>query len=377
MVTNGLQAADVAAGRFAGEGYAFFRFPNSPTYTFVASAEKPKELKSFSEIGKENGVVVAPFTTSPSLPLLLIRPNVKEVLPIAESPFSAPIAFTHDNVNHRAAYSRSFATCRKRLLDDSLRKVVLSRRLTLNFSEGSVNPVELFHRACRMQPHCYVSLWWTRSSGIWLVATPEVLMQTCADSIGTPASSSPTWHVMALAGTMPWQGSLPQVSAWSEKNRREQECVAAYIRRQLKDLVEIEIQEGPCHSVRAANVVHLLTDFYFRLRQGVSLGAVVGRLHPTPAVCGAPLLTARSVIRIVENTPRRYYAGFSGPVGIDGQTALFVSLRCMELHPSSATLYAGGGLLSDSNENDEWEETCRKLRPMLELFGTDLTHIGD
>ncbi len=370
MVINGLQAADVAAGRFAGEGYAFFRFPNASDYTFIAQSDTPQALDSLSEIGRESGVVVSPFTQTAARPTILIRPDVKEVLPVGDPFTLSPITVTDDSATRCTAYARSFAACHKRLLDGSLRKVVLSRRLTLNFPEGSIEPVRMFLRACHLQPHCYVSMWWTRSTGLWLIATPEVLLRTNENFRWPPGPLAPqNWHVMALAGTMPWQGSLPEDCQWSEKNRREQACVAAYIRRQLEGVVEEGLQESPCRSVRAANVVHLRTDFNFRLRQGVTLGAVIGRLHPTPAVCGEPLLTARSVIRSAEDSPRHYYAGFTGPVNLDGQTALFVSLRCMEIHSASATLYAGGGLLVDSNENDEWEETCRKLRPMLELFG--------
>ncbi len=371
MVINGLQAADVAAGRFAGEGYAFFRFPNAPEYGFVACQESPVELQGLTDIGRERGVVIAPFIPSATEPVLLIRPDVYSRFP-APAPFAdgetvrsvIPIPFTDDSASRREAYSDSFAMCRKRLLDGTLRKVVLSRRLALRYEADCISPLTLFLNACRLHPRCYVSLWWTRRSGLWLTATPEVLL--CADE-----SEEGLWRTMALAGTMSWQGALPAVTDWSEKNRREQAYVSDYIRHRLAGLVAGSIEESTCRSVRAANMVHLRTDFGFRLLPGITLGAVIGRLHPTPAVCGEPHLAARHAIRVSEDTSRRYYAGFSGPVGLDGRTELYVSLRCMELTSGCALLYAGGGLLPDSSEEEEWEETCRKLRPMLALFGVE------
>ena len=92
------------------------------------------------------------------------------------------------------------------------------------------------------------------------------------------------------------------------------------------------------------------------------------RLHPTPAVCGLPREEARQAILHDEPSPRRYYAGFSGPLHLQGETHLYVSLRCMEFTPHTATLYAGGGLMPESQETDEWEETRRKMQTMWQLL---------
>lgn len=53
-----------------------------------------------------------------------------------------------------------------------------------------------------------------------------------------------------------------------------------------------------------------------------------------------------------------------GPLGINGTTHLYVSLRCMEILPHAYRLYAGGGILADSVEQQEWEETAEKMKTM-------------
>lgn len=78
----------------------------------------------------------------------------------------------------------------------------------------------------------------------------------------------------------------------------------------------------------------------------------------------------RAVLRNTEPHARRYYAGFSGPLHLNGECALYVSLRCMEIEADAVHCYAGGGLLPDSREESEWSETQRKLRTMLDLFET-------
>lgn len=363
MGIDGLTIDDIESHGFGGGGFVCFRLPDAETYTFVACREVPEELDAFSRLDGKTGVVIAPFMLTASTPLILICPDVVEKCSVTDedSDESLPELVGDDAALQRAIYESGFATCLHRLQAGDLRKVVLSRRLTVGTSKAVRHPIRLFLKACRLQPHCYVSLWWTRRTGMWLVATPETLLSA-------NEAMSGLWNTMALAGTMPWRGNLLPPDKWSTKNQEEQTCVVNYIRRRLDGLVMADISVADCRAVRAGNVMHLCTDFSFRLKTGVNMGALLGRLHPTPAVCGDPLLAARSVIRAAETTPRRYYAGFSGPLGIDGHTGLYVSLRCMEISDCLATLYAGGGLLAASNLEDEWEETCRKLQPMLGCF---------
>jgi isochorismate synthase len=73
-----------------------------------------------------------------------------------------------------------------------------------------------------------------------------------------------------------------------------------------------------------------------------------------------------------ESGERNYYSGFSGLLDPNGDTRLFVTLRCMQIEgESEATayrLYAGGGLLKDSQCQAEWEETEAKMNTMRQLF---------
>ena len=98
------------------------------------------------------------------------------------------------------------------------------------------------------------------------------------------------------------------------------------------------------------------------------VGRVLSALHPTPAVCGIPKQAALEFILNNESHERKYYSGFCGPLNMDGATHLYVSLRCMEIMDNVCRLYAGGGLLIDSEEKREWEETKIKLNTMLNVL---------
>ena len=69
-----------------------------------------------------------------------------------------------------------------------------------------------------------------------------------------------------------------------------------------------------------------------------------------------------------EQHRRSYYSGCMGPFGLHEQTHLFVTLRCMQLFRDGYRLYAGGGLLTDSDEEQEWQETEAKLDTMRNII---------
>ena len=151
--------------------------------------------------------------------------------------------------------------------------------------------------------------------------------------------------------------------SWSTKNIQEQRYVSTYITECLEQYTSDFHEEGPS-TVRAADLVHLRSDFTFTLPDELHIGDLLHTLHPTPAVCGLPKREAFQFIIRNEHTPRRYYSGFMGMLNPDGDTHLYVSLRCMNIEGNQYHLYAGGGLLKDSVMEQEWQETEAKLQTM-------------
>ena len=91
-------------------------------------------------------------------------------------------------------------------------------------------------------------------------------------------------------------------------------------------------------------------------------------LHPTPAVCGLPKEEAYRFIIDTENYDRSYYSGIIGWLAPEGDTTLYVNLRCMRIDKDTATLYAGGGILPTSEAESEWEETQHKMDTMRNIL---------
>jgi isochorismate synthase len=118
--------------------------------------------------------------------------------------------------------------------------------------------------------------------------------------------------------------------------------------------------------VRFTNIQHLATTVTGELREPApGLLELAADLHPTPAVSGAPLPAARRLIAELERIERGWYAGAVGWVDGRGDGELAVAIRCGLLYEDGARLYAGNGIMPDSDPEAELEETRPKLRVLL------------
>ena len=352
-------------------GFAIYRLPYESQVTLVLQTEgEPVELSSCTELNGRQGFVMAPFEVRPDQPILLIRPDKVETVPVQEIHALPLPDFQMEPLGivggQRTHYAIDFANDHSQLQQHTFRKIVLARCSDEEVQE-TISPLELFHRACVHYPRMFISLVSTARSGCWLTATPEILLE---------GQGSNQWRTIALAGTMQLEGDQLQGEgeglSWSTKNIQEQRYVATYIAECLEKFTRDFREEGP-FTVRAANLVHLRSDFTFSLPDTNHLGDLLQELHPTPAVCGLPKRDAFQFIIRNEHTPRRYYSGFMGLLDAERQTHLYVSLRCMNIDSHRYHLYAGGGLLKDSTEEQEWQETEAKLETMRRCIATRKT----
>ena len=245
-------------------------------------------------------------------------------------------------------YREAFGKFSKVLREGRFEKLVLSRREFLNIK---VNPEQAFMNACSIYPDQTVILFSTPQTGTWLVVTPELLVEMK----GTEG------RTMALAGTKKGE------RAWTEKERREQAVVAEYIEEKLKGVAERVIRYET-EDAQAGELTHLRTRFEFQSNVGWS--EVAHSLHPTPAVCGLPAEEAKEFILRYEGYDRRFYSGYCGVVR-DAGCRLMVTLRCAEICEEGCWLYAGGGLLAESDEESEFVETENKMQTIIKCIAVN------
>lgn len=337
--------------------FAVYRIPGAKGFRLLRQRGGTiRQLKDLKELNGERGFVIAPFQVSEERPIVLLQPDedfgfctFDDDEQVETGTCFLPDGKTENRRTER--YSACFHTFLEALQNKTFEKLVLSRSI-VEERLHDFSPAAAFRAACHRYVHSYVYLCYTPQTGVWLGSTPEIIL----------SGRQGEWNTVALAGTQSLQnGELPQV--WDEKNREEQAYVTAYIRRQLHSL-GIEADEKGPYPAYAGALSHLKTDFRFSLSDPGNLGGLLEVLHPTPAVCGLPKEEAYRFILGNEGYDRKYYSGFIGWLDPEGQTDLYVNLRCMNIEDDRLVLYAGGGLLASSEVDDEWMETEKKLQTM-------------
>jgi isochorismate synthase len=247
----------------------------------------------------------------------------------------------------------------------TFQKVVLSRRQEVTL-KGAWKITSLFIKLCNMYPDALVSVVFIPEVGLWVGASPEILVSLDKHNI---------FRTMALAGTQAYRSDMDILQAvWTQKEIEEQALVSRYIINTFKKIRLREFEEDGPKTVRAGNLIHLRTDFWVDLNEveyPQLLTTMLRLLHPTSAVCGMPKPESLDFILKNEGYDREFYCGFLGQVNFQEETHIFVNLRCMQIvSPQKAYIYAGGGITAHSNPEKEWNETVHKTQTLLRAFNS-------
>jgi isochorismate synthase len=242
-------------------------------------------------------------------------------------------------------------------------KVVLARRVDLR------SPMELdipnaLRRLAASAPESAIYAF-RRDGRTFLGATPERLVQTEGRAFRTAAVAG---TIRRGADTEEDQ-QLGRALVASEKDREEHAIVVDSIRDLLRPVAD-SLSVAPEPGVMTLRFVqHLVTEIAGTVPEGRGLLALGERLHPTPAVGGEPRDVALALLDEHEGFDRGWYAGPVGWLGADGDGELCVALRCGIVDRTRATLFAGCGIVADSDPDLEWEESRIKLRAVISALG--------
>src|SRR5258708_786014 len=243
-----------------------------------------------------------------------------------------------------------------------LEKVVLAREIQviLDDSPGVIDISTTLQRLRESYPTASVFAI-QRGERFFVGATPERLVQARNGQI----------HTMALAGsarrgeTEEEDTQIGTELLQSGKNNREHAIVVAMMREALKKhCTHVHISVAP-QLLKLKNVQHLKTPITGELIPGRCMLDILADLHPTPAVGGFPRHAALEAIRNTEKLDRGWYAGPLGWIGASGHGEFAVALRSGLIDGNKATLFAGCGIVSNSDPQDEYAESCLKFQVML------------
>jgi len=242
----------------------------------------------------------------------------------------------------------------------SLAKVVLAQALRVRLHSDLSVP-DVLGRLAETYPDCYRFMFSPVDGSTFFGATPERLVSLRGRTVRTEA----------LAGST-GRGETPAEDEWlaaellnSTKDIHEHELVAEAVRDQLEPFAA-SVRIGERTVRRLATVQHLRTSITAELAADEHVLSLVEALHPTPAVGGLPPDEALRTIRETETFDRGWYAAPIGWVDAAGNGTFAVGIRSAVARERTASLFAGAGIVADSDPDREWDEVQLKYRPMLD-----------
>ena len=322
----------------------------------VATGTAQADIKGFlfapfNEDKNTNRVIIQPdiYTESGQLPLL-------DFAKVSKAPFHSGEKKNKLTETGKREYKELVLRIKGEIKRGHFKKIVASRVVKRKKPEN-FEPVGFFEKLCKAYPDAFVSLVYTPQYGLWLGASPEILLNVNSEGFKT----------YSLAGTKTNVNGAPEKS-WSEKEKEEQQLVSDYIRQTIGEVTKKQpVVTGP-ETMIAGNVLHLRTTFVYPDIPQKHWLEITEKLHPTPAVAGEPKQAAIDFILRNEQAPRSFYAGYLGPVNMDGEIHLFVNLRCMQVLKKKLALHVGGGITQHSKPWDEWKETKLKAKTLLSVL---------
>lgn len=259
----------------------------------------------------------------------------------------------------QAAVARTAAEIR----DGRFAKVVLARRVDVR-TAAPVAPATALRHLRATYPSSYVFAVETPEQ-CFLGATPERLIRLDGRQVHTACLAGS----IARGATMEEDARLAQMLLASAKDRAEHHIVVRAIEEALTAVCDEVFADATPQLLKVRNVQHLYTPIRGRLATDRDILDLVERLHPTPAVGGFPRAAALAAIREREGFDRGWYAGPIGWIDRTGGGEFAVAIRSALLAPDRATLYAGCGIMANSDPATEYAETNLKLRPMRAALG--------
>jgi len=286
-----------------------------------------------------------------------------DTMPRISPTSSLPSIADRQLIPDKPQWNRMIKKALRTIKEGSLQKIVLARKKV--FTQRDLwNPAQLVAALAKIQENSFLFYYQIEDGLAFLGRSPERLFRMQNGTIRTEA----------IAGTRP-RGKTPFDDQRLEaellntpKEREEHRLVAGFIEARMNELctdIKIEARE---EILKLQNVQHIITRYSGRSQQNTSPLAIAEALHPTPAVGGFPQEEIRSRLRSHEPFRRGWYAA---PIGwMNRRNADFaVGIRSALVNGKTLHIFAGAGIVSQSNAHAEWNETEKKMDNFAAILG--------
>jgi menaquinone-specific isochorismate synthase len=259
-------------------------------------------------------------------------------------------------------YERIVAAAVDRIRAGQVDKVVLARELTVE-APAAIDPAAIIGALRGLFPSCFCFCFGTPEAA-FIGASPELLVRR----------SGPVAATVALAGTTSRSADpavddhLGEAMLRSPKVRDEHGIVVRRIERSLRPHSVWVHAESEPFVVKVGNLQHVATPIRAQLAESRSAIELAGTLHPTPAIGEEPREPALGLIAELEGIDRGWYTGPVGWMDAAEDGEFCVGLRSALLRDREAHLFAGCGIVAESDPAAELQESELKFEVLLPLL---------
>jgi anthranilate synthase component I len=286
---------------------------------------------------------------------LLEQPS--DHVPVSIPSEVAPVPFESNVL--KATFLSNVDKAKEFILAGDIIQVVGSQRFS---TPVSASPVDIYRAARSINPSPYMFL--LELNGFSLVgASPEIHVRCEENQV----------EIRPIAGTRrrganPQEDQALQTELLADPKERAEHVMLVDLARndlgrvcdfgsvQVKDLMIIE---------RYSHVMHIVSQVVGRLSQNRTPYDLMRATFPAGTLSGAPKIRAMQIIAELEQTARGPYGGCVGYFSFNGNLDCCITIRTALLKDGKAFVQAGGGWVTDSTPEGEYQETVNKAQAML------------
>lgn len=279
---------------------------------------------------------------------------------IQDSPKPAQNIFCNlQSVFEKSIWLDRVKRARDLIQENEFDKIVIARTIELE-SRHDITPTLLSYSLRQTYPECYNFIIQVDKNTSFIGATPERLASFESGVFKTEGLAGSTSRGKSASEDAALAQSLMQ----SEKDLEEHQFVVRAIDDSLAPYsYRVEHPNQPLIK-KLNNVQHLFTPISASIKDGVQIHELLSQLHPTPAVGGYPKERAIPYIQEIEQIERGWYSAPVGWFNLNGCGEFAVAIRSALIHKNKAHLFAGCGIVENSDPESEWRETLMKFQPM-------------
>ncbi|KAK3056878.1 anthranilate synthase component 1 [Extremus antarcticus] len=308
----------------------------------------------------------AAYATGKATLAALLKVIKSKDIPLPPQP---PIQLNREYTSNigRPGYEAHVTRLRKHIIEGDIIQAVPSQRIA---RPTSLHPFNIYRHLRTVNPSPY--LFYLDCDDFQIIgASPEVLVKEEAGRIIThPIAGTIKRHPLPSEDER-----LAQILRDSVKDRAEHVMLVDLARNDINRVCTPSSTRVDKLMVvqKFSHVQHLVSEVSGTLRQGKTRFDAFRSIFPAGTVSGAPKVRAMQLISELEGETRGVYAGAVGYFGYgsvdcktgeerEGAMDTCIALRTMMTKDGVAYLQAGGGIVFDSDQGEEYEETLNKLR---------------